>query len=91
MSREDYVAVRNFILEALRQTTQLSLGELLERGRMALDHRIKGDVGWCLLRVKEDLIARKLVVIIRGDSTQRLPSYRLNKRRVTSSIEDPDQ
>jgi hypothetical protein len=80
MARADYMIVRDFILKMVSVKKEVLLADLIDKGLQELADKIKGDVGWYLLQVKEDLICRKILITIRGSRQQRLPALKLKKK-----------
>jgi hypothetical protein len=80
MARADYMIVRDFILKTVSEKKEVLLADLIDKGLQELADKIKGDIGWYLLQVKEDLICRKILITIRGSRQQRLPALKLKKK-----------
>jgi hypothetical protein len=80
MAQADYEVIRSFILQMLSSGKEVLLANLIEEGLKELENKIKGDIGWHLLRVKEDLICRKILIVTPGNRQQRLPALKLKKK-----------
>lgn len=80
MFKNDYELISAFILDTINQEKEISLDELIEKAKVFLSGKIKGDLGWCLLLVKQELESRKIIRSIPGSPLQRVPKLKLKRK-----------
>jgi hypothetical protein len=59
--RDNYLMVRDCILEMMGRNSKVMLTDLIEHARASLVNRFAGDIGWYVVRVKVDLESRGVI------------------------------
>jgi hypothetical protein len=81
--KEDYLLVRDFILEILKRKKEITLTYLIECATLSLMNKISGDLGWYILNVKQDMESRNLIAAVRSEGKRRVQLIRLKRQRPT--------
>jgi hypothetical protein len=79
--RDDYVAIRDFILSILKREKEITLTGLIERAHSDLAVKLSADIGWYVIHVKHDLESRDVIVTSSSAGKQRIQLIRLKKLR----------
>jgi hypothetical protein len=78
--RAVYELTREFILSFLNSGQEITLSELILKAQSdERFHDIMASLSWYLLKVKQDLEAKKIIRIRRAEGTARLQFISLNK------------
>lgn len=78
MKSETYFKITSFILGLLKMEKQIVLLDLLQRAEQAILLHAVSDAKWHVLKVKQDLEARKVIKVIRDRHEDSLQTIRLH-------------
>lgn len=76
-----YVTVSEFILATVKREKEITLNALLTEAEEKLFEFMDSNLSWYVLKVKQDLEARKLIKIKRNLDRERTQTITLNKSR----------
>lgn len=82
VSKDDYIRVRDFIVEILKREKEITLTNLIERASVALRDKISGDLGWYILHVKQDMEIQNILTIAQSEDKSRTQLIRLKRNKV---------
>ena len=85
---DDYLVVRDFIYQILKEEKEILIIDLIERAHAQLSDKLDGDLGWYVINVKQDMESKGLIKLVPAGASQKFPMIRLAKKRmlVRSSI-----
>ncbi|PZR39288.1 MAG: hypothetical protein DI538_07240 [Azospira oryzae] len=72
-----YNSLQKFIVAALMKEGEISLNELLDSAGRSRRLKYEGDLFWCLMQVKQDLVNRKIIAVDIGLGRDRTQMIRL--------------
>jgi hypothetical protein len=81
VSKDDYIRVRDCIVEILKRERETTLTNLIERASVALRDKISGDLGWYILHVKQDMEVQNILTIAQSEDNRRIQLIRLKRNK----------
>ncbi len=84
ISVDVYNSIQKFIVSTLTKKGQISFNELLDSAIRSRRLKYEGDLFWCLMQVKRDLVNRGIIEVEVGLGRNRTQMIRLLETKPTS-------
>jgi hypothetical protein len=88
LSRETYESIFNLITSTLNEKGEITVNQLQDYTLQDESIKVKGDVGWLLLQVKQDLEARGIIKVSIGVGTRRVQKIKLVKWKFKAALSE---
>ncbi|HEY8936005.1 MAG TPA: hypothetical protein VIM65_12325 [Cyclobacteriaceae bacterium] len=88
LSRDTYELIFNLITSTLQEKGEITVNQLLDYTLQDNAIKVKGDLGWLLLQVKQDLEARGIIKVKLGIGTQRIQKIKLVKWKFKAALSE---
>jgi hypothetical protein len=88
LSRETYESIFNLITSTLNEKGEITVNQLLDYTLQDKSIKIKGDLGWLLLQVKQDLEARGIIKVRLGIGMHRVQKIKLVKWKFKAALSE---